>query len=959
MTLEHPGWLLLAIPLAAALWYWRLPSRLLTGLRIAAFALLLLALCGAALRLPSRYGTVVVVADRSASMPADADQRHTEAVNLLADSRSTRDRLAVVAFGRRPVVEQAPGTGAFGGFAAEVDPHGSDLASAIQRALALVPEEAPGRVLILSDGRTTGADPSSSAFRAAARRIALDYRVLARPAAGDAAILHVDSPRTVAPDEVVMIHAWVRLPVPQTVRYELTRGGAVVAAGEQAAGSGITRLTFRHRAGRSGTADYTVRLAGDRPDPVPENNRARVLVGVEGPKPVLLVTQTPGAGLAGLLGRGGMDIQARPPEACSWSLADLSNFAGILLENVPAETLGDTALARLAAWVTQTGGGLMMTGGKHAYGPGGYYKSPLEPVLPVSMELRKEHRKLALAIVVALDRSGSMAVPVAGGRTKMDLANVAAAEVVNLLSSLDEFGCVAVDSAAHIVAPLKPVENKAAVQDRIRRIESMGGGIFIYEALSTAARMLADAQAQTRHIILFADAADSEEPGEYKALLEKCRKANMTVSVIGLGTPGDVDADLLRDIASRGDGRCMFTTRAQELPRLFAQDTFVAARSAFLEQATPVRTTGAMLALAGQPFADLPAVGGYNLCYLRPEANLAAVTQDDYTAPLVAAWMAGAGRALCYTGEADGEFTGSIAAWPKVGEFLTTLAKWTAGPQDELPGHMVLAQQLAGDVCRIALHLAPARNALPFDAPPTVSTLRGRPGGPPESAAHAMQWDGPDTLVLDVPLAGDETALVSVRIPGVGQFTLPPVCLPYSAEYRPSEEGAGRETLVRLARETGGVERADLPLIWDDLPSAPQQVPLAPWLLVAAVVLVLVEVLERRTALVSAGAAWAAGLLPRRRAREAPAEGAVKRPGAEEVTAQPAAEGRLAKGPAAGAPAAEKPAAKESAAEKSAAQESAAPPPPAPPRQPSDLRDALRKARRRADERTRRREPPA
>jgi len=957
VTLDHPGWLLLAIPLAAALWRWRLPSRLLAGLRIAALALLLLALAGAALRLPSRYGTVVVVADRSASMPAHADQRQAEAVRLLADRRGARDRLAVVAFGRRPVVEQTPGTGAFGGFAAEVDPHGSDVASAIRRALSLVPEDSPGRLLILSDGRATGADPSSAAFRAAARRIALDYRVLARPAAGDAAILHVDAPASVAPDEVVMIHAWVRLPVAQTVRYELAHGGTVVASGEQAAGSGITRLTFRHRAGRSGTAEYTVRLAGDRPDPVPENNRARVLVGVEGPKPVLVVTQTPGAALAGLLRRGGMDIQARPPEACTWSLADLSNYTGVLLENVPAETIGETALARLSAWVAGTGGGVMMTGGKHAYGPGGYYKSPLEPILPVSMELRKEHRKLALAMVVALDRSGSMTAPVGGGKTKMDLANVAAAEVVGLLSSLDEFGCVAVDSAAHVVAPLRPVEDKGAIQSRIRRIESMGGGIFIYEALSTAARMLADAQAQTRHIILFADAADSEEPGAYKDLLKTCRQANITVSVIGLGTKSDCDADLLRDIASRGEGRCMFTTRAQELPRLFAQDTFVAARSAFLDEPTPVHATGTMLALAGQAFADMPAVGGYNLCYLRPEANLAAVTDDEYTAPLVAAWMAGAGRALCYTGEADGEFTGPIAGWPKVGEFLTTLAKWTAGPQDELPGHMVLAQQLVGDVCRVALYLPPRRDALPFDAPPTVSTLRGRPGGPPETEVHPMQWDGPDTLVLDVPLSGNETALASVRIPEVGQFTLPPVCLPYSAEYRPAEEGEGRATLARLARATGGVERADLPLIWGDLPSAPQRVPLAPWLLVTAVGLVLVEVLERRTALVSAGAAWAAGLLPRRRAREAAAERPAERPAAAKIAPEAAPEPAAAT-QTEGRPATPPPA-------EAAAAEGAGTKPAAEPRKPggqgkragTDLRDALRKARRRADERTRRREP--
>ena len=66
----------------------------------------------------------------------------------------------------------------------------------------------------------------------------------------------------------------------------------------------------------------------------------------------------------------------------------------------------------IAAWVTDSGNGMMLTGGKMSYGPGGYFKSPLEPIMPVSMELRQEHRKLSLALVVALgplrihDRAG-------------------------------------------------------------------------------------------------------------------------------------------------------------------------------------------------------------------------------------------------------------------------------------------------------------------------------------------------------------------------------------------------------------------------------------------------------------------------------------------------------------------------------------------------------------------------
>src|SRR5207302_7727372 len=148
--------------------------------------------------------------------------------------------------------------------------------------------------------------------------------------------------------------------------------------------------------------------------------------------------------------------------------------------------------------------------------------------------------------------------------------------------------------------------NKGPVKDKVLRIRSEGGGIYIYVALAAAAKMIATARSGTRHIILFADAMDSEEPGNYKELVDKVRKAGITVSVIGLGTPRDKDSDLLRDIAKRGNGRVSFSDKPEELPRLFAQDTFVVARNTFLDEPTAIQLTPALRTLAGRGFAPAP-----------------------------------------------------------------------------------------------------------------------------------------------------------------------------------------------------------------------------------------------------------------------------------------------------------------------------------------------------------------
>jgi hypothetical protein len=274
----------------------------------------------------------------------------------------------------------------------------------------------------------------------------------------------------------------------------------------------------------------------------------------------------------------------------------------------------------------------------------------------------------------------------------------------------------------------------------------MGGGIYVDVALEASLKMILAAKAGTKHIILFADAADAEQPGNYKELVEKCQQANITVSVIGLGTEMDKDADLLKDIARRGKGRVFFTDKPEELPRLFAQDTFVVARSTFLDEPTPIQATGGLTTLTGKAFEMTHPIGGYNLCYLRPGATLASVTLDKYKAPVVAAWQAGAGRVLCYTGEVDGKYTGAIAQWKDVGDFYTSLTRWTTGSTGLLPDNMLVTQEVKNGVNVVQLHLDPDRKAEPFAGLPRVTNLHSLPGRKPEVQKITMHWTSADTL---------------------------------------------------------------------------------------------------------------------------------------------------------------------------------------------------------------------
>jgi len=851
MTFSQPFWLLLLIPLIFLIRAWPGPGRVMTTFRCLSLLFLLLALSSPGILLEKQKGTVIVVVDRSKSMPVD--HNIPEIFTLLQSSRPQGSNLGVVSFGQSAIPEKYPSEEDFAGFNQDPGGDGSNLSLALDQALGLIPQDHGGRILVLSDGQWTGVNPLNTAREAAARGLGIDYRYISQDHGDDLAIERIEAPETVGPAQGFMIHAWVQAPFQEDVNYQLRRGNHILARGTRQLEKGQNRLVFRDLAEGPGVLGYelTVNPVNRPLDLLPENNRARFLVGVKGPKPLLLISPKPQSSLAALLLKRGLALDAKTPDQFSWTLDQLSGYSGLILENTPAQAIGYVGMTVLAGWIEEAGAGLFMTGGQNSFGPGGYFGSPLDPLLPVSMELRQEHRKLSLAMVIALDRSGSMGAIADGGRSKMELANLASAQALDLLSPFDEFGHLAVDSMAHEIVPLRKLDKPKQVRNLIMRVDSGGGGIYVFEALSNAARMLTEATAGTRHILLFADAADAEEPGAYKALLEKCSAGGITVSVVGLGSPTDPDAMLLTEIAKLGGGNIYFTNQAQDLPRIFAQDTFIVSRSTFIDETVATQIMPGMLAITSQPFQSSPKIDGYNLCYLRDGADLAMVSLDSYSAPLTAYHFVGSGRVAGYMGEAGGQYSQGLNAWSETGAFLTSLARWTAGQGSGLPGNSLLTQTLIDGSLQITLHLDPEREKDPFSGLPTVSLLRGAEGKTPEKERLGMTWNSADSLQATVTLRGEETVLPTVQYSQEGAWSLTPSRLPYSPEYQPRDPSKGKETLAELAQIGNGRGGGELAGIWDALPKRQETQSLTTPLLLAALLCLLLEVLERRTSVVT------------------------------------------------------------------------------------------------------------
>lgn len=236
---------------------------------------------------------------------------------------------------------------------------------------------------------------------------------------------------------------------------------------------------------------------------------------------------------------------------------------------------------------------------------------------------------------------------------------------------------------------------------RVRRIKSQGGGIFVYTGLKDAWSALKKSPISTKHVILFADAADAEEPGKYKELIEEMNEKGATISVIGLGSKRDSDAKFLEDIATRGKGRIFFTNKAVDIPKLFAQETVTLARSAFIEQPVKVQSTGLWSDISPQMIEWTPVVDGYNLSYARKDATVSLISSDEYMAPLVAHTRRGIGRTAAVSFPLGGEHSEKVRNWQRYGDFVQTISRWLMG--SELPPGIGLRHRVEGTLLTVDL----------------------------------------------------------------------------------------------------------------------------------------------------------------------------------------------------------------------------------------------------------------
>lgn len=325
-----------------------------------------------------------------------------------------RDRVAVIAFGATPLVVLEPSPpsqireGARLALAASIDGTTTDLGAALDLALDVARSEpASGEVVLLTDGRDTAGRARPAAARLAARGIAV--HAVAPPASTlvNARIVRIEAPSRVALHETARVTVAVEATVRGRLRTHIACDGAALVGDGSSVDSAepdvTLRRTFLVKPSRAGvvTVTATVELLdaedGHREDDADE---AAMLVGDRAR--ALLVGESPAWRL--VLDSASFEVDAVAPEALHGTLARGLPPSLVVLHEIDAAKVPVRALADHIA----SGGGLVVAGDRHAFGPGHYSEHPdLEALLPVRSG-PPDSRQKPLALELVIDCSGSM-----------------------------------------------------------------------------------------------------------------------------------------------------------------------------------------------------------------------------------------------------------------------------------------------------------------------------------------------------------------------------------------------------------------------------------------------------------------------------------------------------------------------------------------------------------------------
>lgn len=630
------------------------------GIRILAVICLVFALAGPYILLPIKEEQILFMVDRSASM----NGTDGEMANFIEESLQSKkdEQLAGIYSFSSTLQTEAILSNSLKEVPKFTNIEATDqtnIEQSLQLASGIVNSKKATRLVLLTDGNETKGNALEFASKFKGSNISIDVVPFHQPVSTDVSLKSFVTPQVAYVGEQQQLVTEVHASAANKGELLLYENDKLVhrEAVELAQGSNV--FTYKHTATAEGLVKYEAVVQVEQ-DAIFENNKLTSITMVQS-EPHLLIVNGYGSAspIAAALGKQSISFDVVDAQSLPNELSSYLQYNAIIFDNVPGHLVGEAKMNVIEQAVKNFGVGFTMVGGENSFGLGGYFKTPIETLLPVEMEIKGKEQLPSLGLVIVLDRSGSMY------GSKLELAKEAAARSVEMLRDEDTLGFIAFDDRPWEIIETGPLNNKEEAVDTILSV-TPGGGTEIYGSLARAYESLADLKLQRKHIILLTDG--QSQSGNYEDLIAEGKENGVTLSTVAIGQ--DADANLLEALSEMGSGRFYDVVDEQTIPSILSRETAMISRT-YIED-NPFYPTIYNASGWNTLFANgVPRMNAYIGTTAKQGASVIAESEKDD--PVLAQWQYGLGKTFAFTSDSTGKWTGDWARWQDWGTFWQTL----------------------------------------------------------------------------------------------------------------------------------------------------------------------------------------------------------------------------------------------------------------------------------------------
>ncbi len=720
--------------------------------------------------------SVMFAMDISDSIGEGSTDAALEFVSNAVTGKPEKDEAGLVVFGRNAAVELPPRINfPFEAINSRIDRDATNLSESLSLSAAMLSDENPGRIVLISDGIQTEGALAPVLDEIKSRGIDVDVLPIQYQYDREVWLERLELPQFVKLGEAYEASIVLSSLQAGSGTLILTENGQEIFSETVDFQKGKNRFVVPLQLRQPGYYEYSASIQVERSiDHLKNNNTVLNYIYIEGEGKILLVRDPDGedrdwTDLRDTLKEGKRVVEVMDGFDLPRDALSLMPYDCIIFANVPADAIDLSQMKAVHDAVFDLGIGFLMVGGDNSFGPGGYHRTVIEDALPVSMDVsqKKILPKGALAIILHT-------CEFAEGNT---WGKRITKQAIKVLSDEDEVGVLIYGGGGEQwLFELMPAGDYEKMVPKIN-----AANIGDMPSFSTTMQLGLDGlianDAATKHMIIISDGDPSPPP---PAMVDKFIANKISISMVAVFPHGGQEISKMRSIAGVTGGRYYYPSDPNRLPSIFIKEAKTLRRSLIQNKKISPEVGYPSPVLKG--INGIPDLEGYVLTSAKARASMALqVTMkdkdgQDETDPVLAHWRYGLGTTAAFTSDFSSNWGKNWMTWEQKQALMTQLVTQVSRVKKQ--GHLRMWNYVQGNEGVIVVEdFHPEESFLEIKARVTGPRDRSeqvtlKQLGPRRYQATVPLWGKGRYQVMAIGTSGDRTDRATGGL-----------ILPYSPEY--------------------------------------------------------------------------------------------------------------------------------------------------------------------------------